>query len=66
MAKKKRADSNLIAIKITGPNCILGDRHYLPGETATIAADIAAIWIQQERAVAVAAEVQDDNWSNSQ
>ncbi len=65
MPKKKMINSDFVAVKITGPNCILGDRHYQPGETATIRSDIAAEWIRQERAVAVAAEVQDDNWAHT-
>ncbi len=47
-------------VEVTGPRCWVNDRHYLPGETATVPASIAREWIQTRRAVAVAAEVEDD------
>lgn len=59
MVKKK---VNEIVIKITGPDCRLGDRLMLPGETATVPADIAAEWIQTERAMTVVAEVPNGSW----
>ena len=44
---------------ITGPNCKLGDRVYMPGETAIIPEGTAKEWIQTGRAVAVTAEVRN-------
>jgi hypothetical protein len=60
MAKKKIGD--FVIVKVTGPDCKLGDRLILPGETANVPADIAAEWIQDERATAVVAEVKNDGW----
>jgi hypothetical protein len=45
-----------ITVKVTGPNCWLGDRHYLPGETATVPADTAREWISTVRATLTVAE----------
>jgi hypothetical protein len=53
MAKKK---TDLVTVRITGPDCWLDDRHYLPGETAIIPEALAEEWIQDVRAVAVTAE----------
>lgn len=67
MPKKKiGAIESGIAIKITGPDCKLGDRLLLPGEITTVPADIAAEWIQTERAAIVTAEVKNGDWQNDQ
>lgn len=55
--KKKVSEENTIKVRITGPNCRVGDRLYQPGETANVPADVAYEWIQTGRAVEVAAEV---------
>ena len=57
MADKK---IELVTVRITGPDCWLGDRHYLPGEDAIISPALAREWIRSERAVMVA-EVKDDS-----
>ena len=60
MARKKREivdESEMRTIRITGPECRFGTRHYLPGETVTVPADVAEGWILGQRAVEVAAEV---------
>ncbi len=59
MPKKKVIVDDFIVIKITGPDCRLGDWLILPGETATVPADLAAEWIREQRAVTITAEVQD-------
>ena len=46
----------LVKVKITGPGAWADDRLYMPGETATVAPDIADAWIQEARALAVGAE----------
>lgn len=50
-----RKKSELITVKITYPVWI-DDRQFLPVETATVPAAIAAEWIQNEQATAVVAE----------
>ena len=49
-----------IKVKITGPDCWVIDRHYQPGETATVPAHIAQEWITTGRATSKVAEV--DKW----
>jgi predicted NUDIX family NTP pyrophosphohydrolase len=61
MAKKKSE----ITVKITGPDCRLGDRLMLPGETVTIPADSANEWIREQRAVTIAVEVPNGDWPNA-
>jgi hypothetical protein len=43
-------------VRVTGPNCWAGDRHYLPGETANVPEALASEWINSKRAVWIAAE----------
>jgi hypothetical protein len=52
MRKKK----GFVVVKITGPDCRFGDRLIMPGETATVPAELASEWIETQRAVNVAAE----------
>jgi hypothetical protein len=56
---KKKVDE-LVEIRITGPDCRFGNRLYLPGETATVPAEIAAEWNKTGRAEYNFAEV--DGW----
>jgi hypothetical protein len=57
MAKRKNNHlEDSVTVRITGPNCWLGDRHYLPGETATVPADTAREWISTARATLTVAE----------
>lgn len=62
MGKKKKSD--LLEVKITGPLCWYLDRHYEPGETAHVPAEIAQAWIDTQRAVETA-EVSHDNRQNN-
>ena len=55
MAKIKNVQ--LVTVRITGPECWDGDRHYLPGEDATIPSALADEWKQSERAIEKIAEV---------
>lgn len=57
---RRRKDENLVKVRVTGPNCKYGERVIMPGETATIPAELAEQWKQSGRAVDVAAEVQKD------
>jgi len=56
--KKKKGE---VLVKVTYP-VQFGSRVILPGETATVPADIAEEWISTERAIN--AEVTDDNRTN--
>jgi hypothetical protein len=47
MAKKKKDE---MIVKITYP-VLFGNRQILPGETATVPADVAEEWISTERAI---------------
>ena len=51
-----------VKVRITGEGCQIDDRLLWPGETATVPADVAARWINEQRAVEVAAEVKHGNW----
>jgi hypothetical protein len=51
-------------VRITGPNVWLADRQIMPGETVTASAEITQKWIGEQRAVAVAAEKNDDTRTN--
>jgi hypothetical protein len=62
MTKKK---TNLIEVRITGPQCWLDDRRYLPGETAAVPAETAREWTETGRAVYVTAEVEDGDRRDS-
>jgi hypothetical protein len=67
MRKKRAAPTvEMMQVKVVGPRCWVGNRLYRPGETATVPADLARVWIQEMRALAVSAEVKDDNWQNDQ
>jgi hypothetical protein len=57
---KKKKEEKGVLVRIIGPNCWIADRHYWPGETATVPAEYAETWINDRRAVDVAAEVKDD------
>ena len=48
-----------VNIRITGPDCWLGDRLLMPGETVTVDKAFADQLIETERAV-LTAEVKDD------
>jgi hypothetical protein len=61
MTRKKTIEMQ--TVRITGPDCWLGDRLYLPGETATVPAELAEEWILTERAVSTA-EVADGDRQN--
>lgn len=63
MAKKK--DDALVTVRITGPECRDGDRLYLPGEDATVTAELAAEWKSDGRAFDKSAEVTTDERQNS-
>ena len=63
MAKKQT--DQLVTVRITGPDCWDGDRHYLPGEDATVSAALADEWKQTGRAIDKIAEViKDDTGQN--
>ena len=62
MAKRKVEKMGMKEVRITGPNCRLDNRLYMPGETATVPVEIAQEWINDERAVDVTAEVADGDW----
>jgi len=64
MAKQKIRIHNAgeAKVRITGPGCEYGGRLYQPGETATVPAEVAIEWIQDERAVALTAEVTHGDW----
>ena len=57
----KKNNDALVTVRITGPDCWDGDRHYLPGENATIPAALAAQWVGEVRADYLPAEVTDDS-----
>jgi hypothetical protein len=61
---KKTTDS-IVTVRITGPDCWDGDRHYLPGEYATVPATLANEWKQTERAIDIIVEVTDGNRPDS-
>jgi hypothetical protein len=54
--KRKVVVENMVKVRVIGPDCWLGDRRILPGETANIPADLALEWIDTGRAVYGAAE----------
>jgi hypothetical protein len=63
MTRKKV--TGMMIVRITGPDCRAGNRLYLPGETATVPAEVAEQWILTERAVIIAAEVEDGDGSHT-
>jgi hypothetical protein len=62
MTRKKSIEMR--TVRITGPDCWLGDRLYLPGETATVPSELADEWILTERAVSTAEAQENDNWTH--
>lgn len=63
MPKKRET---MMTVKITGPNCRILDRLYMPGETALVPSALAQDWIDQQRAVEMTAEVTNGDGSDSQ
>lgn len=55
-----RKKTEMVKVRVIGPNCKYGDRVIMPGETATIPAELAEGWILSMRAVIIAAEVKKD------
>jgi hypothetical protein len=61
----KTKTNQLVTVRITGPDCWDGGRHYLPGEDATVTAELAAEWKSDGRAFDKSAEVTTDERQNS-